>query len=346
MTSSVLQRVVGFIEPQVAPGQMKSFVIDQQIATIACDQFKNNFNKNWLQSRCSAFVGVASLIGFSFSIVKFFLTPIPALGWMGVSLILNRIWMSTRNREGYALQNALNAGDENAIIQQLSLGANIYQNVWPYGGAAPGLFQFTKGGSRTVLQYFAEQGQTKVIAYLAMLESDTTTRERIVTEALAHAKDIKTAQLLIDLGADIQKCGDDLLFFCSLEKDLDLMSFFVKKGYPLNAGIDDYEKWEAVFDKRQKRFGGNWDSRDGFARNLHPDFKTPLEELFDFDIGPNGKIESPFIKNPLVVLEALCSDPTVYQNKNSGEAFYHSLNKAGIRIRRANAHHLFELLNA
>lgn len=261
------------------------------------------------------------------------------------SFVLSQIWVYTRNREGYALDNALRAKDEDEIIRQLSLGANIYQKVWPYGGAAANLFPILKGGPRTVLQWFAERGDAKVLAYLAMLEPNIEKRKQLVTNALGHAKDIRIAQLLMDLGGNILEYNN-LLFSCCIGRNLELVSFFVKNGASLNAGIDDYEKWELDFARRERLYGGNWHpgNNEGVALNLHPSFKTPLEELLAPDLGPNGSIDSPFANNPSVVLEAICLDPTVYQTRNSANDLYHSLNRAGVRIRRQYAYDLFERL--
>lgn len=345
MTVSVLHRIIGSIEVQFSSERNIPFAIDERIAEIAYNQFAKNFYKNWFYSKCSSLVGLASLAGFGFSIYKFFITPVPAIGIAVASFVLSQIWVNTRNREGYALDSALRKRDENEVIRQLSLGANIYQRVGPYGGAGANLFQILKGRSRTVIQWFAERGDAKVVAYLAMLEPNIETRRRIVTDALRHAKDKKTAQLLIDLGGNVLECKE-LFFFCCINKDLELVNFFAKNGASLNAGIVDYEKWDADFDKRQRQFGGNWHhgNNEGIPENLHPDFKTPLEWLFASDCGPNGRIESPFANNPTVVLEAICLNSTVYQSKSSAEDLYHSLNRAGIRIRRQYAYNLFERL--
>lgn len=345
MTSSVLPKVIEAIEAQLFPERNEPFAIDGKIIEAARNQFTQNFNRNWFFSKCSTLTGLASLAGFGFSVYKFFITPIPAIGIAVASFALSQVWVNTRNREGYALDHALRTRDEDEIIRQLSLGANIHQKVWPYGGAAANLFPILKGGPRTVIQWFAEKGCPKVVAYLAMLEPNVETRKRIATDALSHAKDKKTAQLLIDLGGNVLG-RNDLFFFCCLKRNLELVSFFVQNGALLDAGIIDYEKWEADLDKRQRQFGGDWypGNNEGVAPNLHPSFQTPLERLLAPDFGPNGRIDSPFANNPSIVLEALCSDPTVYKHKNSAEDLYHSLNRAGIRIRRQSAQNLFEQL--
>lgn len=347
MTAPVLPKVIEAIEGQLSPQRNEPFAIDEKIIRAARNQFTQNFNRNWLFSKCSSLTGLASLAGFGFSVYKFFLTPIPAIGIAVASLALSQIWVNTRNREGYALDKALRARDEDEIIRQLSLGANIYQKIkiWPCDGAAANLFPvLKKGGPRTVIQWFTEKECYKVVAYLAMLEPNIETRKRIATDALSHAKDKKMAQLLIDLGGNVLECNN-LLFFCCLDRNLELVSFFVKNGAPLDAGIVDYEKWEADVDKRRREFGGNWnrENTEGVSPNLRPGFKRPLELLLAPDLNPE-RTESPFANNPSIVLEALCLDPAVYKGKNSAEDLYHSLNQAGIGIRRKYALKLFNRL--
>jgi hypothetical protein len=344
MTVSILPKVIEAIKVQLSSEKKEPFAIDERIAQTARNQFNGNFSMNCLYSKCSSCVGVASLVGFGFSVYKFFITPVPAIGIAAASFALSQVWINTRNREGYALDHALRTKDEDEIIRQLFLGANIYQKVWPYSGAAANLFPVLKGGPRTVIQWFSEKGFSKVVAYLAMLEPNIETRKRIATDALSHAKDKKTAQLLIDLGGNVLE-HSDLLFFCCLKGNLELVSFFVQNGALLDAGILDYEKWDADFDERQRQFGCNWSpgNNEGATPNLHPDFKTPLEQLLASDVSPSERIGS-LANNPSIVLEALCSDPAVYKDKNSAEDLYHSLNQGGIRIRRQDTHNLFERL--
>lgn len=343
---SLMQAIDLQLPPQRSEGSAP-FTIDEKIADAARNQFIQNFNKNRLYSTCSSLVGLASLAGFGFSVYKLFITPVPAIGIAVASFVLTQIWVNTRNREGYTLDHALRANDEDEAIRQLSLGANIYQEVWPYGGAAAHLFPLVKGGPRTVIQWFAEAGDSKAVAYLAMLEPNIETRKQIATNTLGHAKDTKTAQLLIDLGAHILG-RSDVFFLCCLKKNLELVSFFLQNGASLGAGIADYEKWEADLDQRQRQFGGDWypGNNEGVAPNLHPCFKTPLEQLVAYDVGPSGRIDSPLAANPSIVLKALCPDSTtVYENKKSAEDLYQSLNQAGIRIRRHSAYDLFERMN-
>jgi hypothetical protein len=176
-----------------------------------------------------------------------------------------------------------------------------------------------------------------------MLEPDLEKRNRMATEALHFSKDKKTAQLLVDLGGNIR--GQITLPF-SCKRDLELLSFFVENGAVLHAGIDDYEKWEADLERRKRLFGGDWypGNNEGVNPNLHPEFRTPLEWLLLINIGPSGKIETSFDRNPSVYLEAMHIDPLVYRVKNSAEDLYHSLNQTGIRIRRENAIKLFNRL--
>lgn len=351
MASAVLQSVIASIQAQlVSAVGGERFTIDQKVAETARYQFTQNYNRNWLYSKCSSLAGIASFVGFGLSVYKFFDSPISSIGLLGVSFVLNRLWIKTRNREGYALQDALNAESEDETILHLSLGANIYQKVWPCGGAAANLFPLVKGGPRTVIQMFAGSGCTKVVAYLAMLEPNLAKRIKMVTEAILYAADKKTAQLLIDLGGDIKAIDkdDQLLWSCCLRKDLELLSFFVDAGARLDAGITDYKRWQTDFDKRQEQFGGNWYSgnNEGVPSNLNPDFYTPLERLLKPNFGPNGRIDSPFINNPGKVLDAMRVDPTVYQNKSSAEELYHALNQAGVRIRLQQAADLFTQLQS
>jgi hypothetical protein len=298
MASAVLQSVMVSIQNQLPLGT-EGFIIDQKVAETARHQFAQNYNRNWLYSKCSSLVGVSSFIGFGISIYKFFASPIPAaIGLAGISFILNKLWIKTRNQEGYALQNALDAGSESESVLHLSLGANIYQKVWPCGGAAVGVFPVMVDEPMTVIQAFAKIGYTKVVAYLSMLESNLATRIKLVTEAIPYAADKKTAQLLIALGGDI-KAKDNLLFSCCSRKELELVSFFVDAGVKLDAGITDYERWQIDSDKRQKQFGNHWyeGNNEGGASNLHPSFCTPLEILLKPNYSPKGLIDSPFINN-------------------------------------------------
>lgn len=322
MTNVVSQEIMRPIELQLASEQKKSFEVESKLAKVARNQFTYNFNKNWLQSKCSSLLGVASLVGCGFSIYKFFFAPIPAIGLVGASFVLNQIWIHTRNREGYALEKALRVENEDKIIHQLSLGANIHQEIWPCGGAGANLIPILKGGPRTVIQWFAEKGYTKVVAYLAILESNNEKRKQIVTHALPHARDVKTAQLLMDLGGNVLECKENIFTYCCLKNNVELASFFVKNGASLNAGIIDYEKWDADMDNRKKQFGFELCG-----------FETPLEKLLTNNF-----------RNPVPVLEAMHIDPVLYQGKNSAEDLYHSLNCAGIRIRREYACNLFERL--
>lgn len=334
--------VIQAIQNQVSVLGKGCFTIDQKVAETARNQFMQNYNRNRLYSKYSSLAGLVSFAGFGFSAYQFFISPITALGLAGISFVLNRIWINTRNGEGYALQDALNAEDEDEIIRQLSLGANIYQKVWPYGGAAANLFPLLKGSPRTVMQKFAEAGLAKVVAYLSMLEPNLSKRTQMATEALPYAANENTAQLLLGLGGNLQE-AKNLLFSCCLRKDLELLRFFVKAGAKLDAGISDYQKWEADFERREKEFGGNWYDGiiEGVSPTLHPSFKTPLESLLKPDFGGEGRIDSPLANNPALIFEAMQVDSTVYKNRNSPEDLYHALNQAGVRIRQKQAQTLF-----
>lgn len=343
MTANVLPQVIRTIDLQLSSEKTLPFAIDEKTAQSARELFNKNYHWKWFYSKCSSLVGIAGLAGFGLSVFTFCITPVPAIGLAVASLVLGRIWVNTRNREGYALEQALAARDEHEIINRLSLGANIYQKVWLCGNAAACLFAVTKGAPRSVIQWFAEKGLSKVVAYLAMLAPDVETRGRLATEALSHAKDVKTAQLLIDLGGRVLE-SENLLRFCCLFNELELLSFFVQRGASLDAGIVDYEKWDTDCEERRIQFGERGDSghREGVAENLHSDFKTPLEHFFVVSTG----VETPYYDCPSVVLEALCLNPTVYRDKRSVEELYHSLNRAGLRIRRRIANLLFQQLLA
>ena len=345
MTTVALQGIVRAIQSQIPALGMDRFTIDQRVAEVAHEQFMHNYNRNCFYSKCSSLVGLVSFAGFGLSLYTLFISPIAAIAFASISFALNRFWVNTRNLEGYTLQNALNMRDEDEIIRQLSLGANIYQKVWPFGRAAANLFPMLKGGPRTVMQTFAEAGYPKVVAYLAMLEPDLLKRTQMATDTLSYAANRNTAQLLLDLGGDIQE-AKDVFFFCCLKKDIELVRFFVGAGARLDAGIPDYQRWQVDCEKREREFGGDWYSGniEGVSPTLHPNFTTPLERLLAPDVGRNGRIDSPFANNPVLILEAMHVDPSVYQNKNSPEELYHSLNQAGIRIRRQQAQALFARL--
>jgi hypothetical protein len=313
--------------------------IDEQVAKVGREQFTQNYYRNCLYSKCSNLAGISSFIGFGLSIYKFFTSPITAIGLAGISFILNRLWIKNRDQEGYALLNALKTESEDESIRQLSLGANIYAD----------LSEIYLKDSGTVLQRFAKRGKTKVVAYLASLESDLIKRTKIVTEALPYAANKETAQLLIDLGADITiNKHDDLMYFCCLRKNLELVKFFVDAGVKFDAGITDYEKWQTDLDERGQKFGVNWcsDNNAGVSPNLHPYFCTPLERLMGpyYYPKPNEKDDSPFINNAVEAFGAMGVDPSVYQNKNSATELYHALNRAGVRIRLQYAEILFTQL--
>ena len=188
-----------------------------------------NYNWNLFCSSCSSLAGLVSFAGFGFSAYELFTSPTNAIVLAGFSFAINKLWVATRNPEGYALQSALDTSDEGEIIRRLSLGANIYQSVWPFGGAAANLFPIVKGSSRTVMQMFAKAGCSHVVAYLAMLEPELSKRAQMATDALPYAKNKKTAKLLLDLGGNIHG-QKDLLSSCSLRKDLELVQFFVEAG--------------------------------------------------------------------------------------------------------------------
>ncbi|HEX2579397.1 MAG TPA: hypothetical protein VHK67_03230, partial [Rhabdochlamydiaceae bacterium] len=306
MSAVTLRGVIQAIQNQIPALGRDPFTIDQRVAEAARNQFSQNYNRNWLYSKCSSLVGLVSFAGFGLAAYQLFISPIAAIAFASISFALSQLWVNTRNREGYALQNALNARDEDEIIRLLSLGANIYQKVWPYGGAAANLFPILKGGPRTVMQTFAEAGHAKVVAYLAMLEPDVLKRAQMATDTLPYAVNRSTARLLLDLGANIHG-AKDVLSFCCLRRDLEMVRFFAEAGARLDSGIPDYQRWQADFERREREFGGNWypGNNEGVSLTLHPDFKTPLERLLAPDFGPNGRIESPFANNPALILEAM-----------------------------------------
>lgn len=71
--------------------ERERFIIDQAVAEKARHEFTQNYNINWLCSKSSSLVGVASLIGLRFSAYECFSSPISALGLAGMSLMLNRL---------------------------------------------------------------------------------------------------------------------------------------------------------------------------------------------------------------------------------------------------------------
>lgn len=345
--NKVLQNAMSMIRNQLPPAAGRHFVIDEKIASAARNQFNQNFNLNRTASRRASIAGSISVISAIPSLYLIFTSPLHGLALSTCSFALNRVWVKTRNREGYMLHAALYESNEEAVIRQLSLGANVYQRVWTYGGAAPTFIPFIKGGSSAVMSWFAQKGFMKVVAYLAMLEPDVSRRALLATEALGKAHDAQTAQLLLDLGANIQQDGDRLLFSCCLNNNLDLLRFFVAAGAKLDVGIVDYQKWQANYDLRQRQFGHNWypGNNDGVDINLHPDFATPLERFIEPNVRNGGDDPLSFANRPAVVLEAMGVDPSVYLQKSSAEELYHSLNRAGIRIRRQRVDPLFEKLS-
>ena len=109
-----------------------------------------------------------------------------------------------------------------------------------------------------------------------MLEPDLLKRTQMATDTLSYAANRNTAQLLLDLGGNVQE-AKDVFFFCCLRRDIELVRFFVEAGARLDAGIPDYQRWEVDFERREREFGGNWYSgnNEGVSPTLHPDFKTP-----------------------------------------------------------------------
>ena len=209
MVVSPLEQVV---QAQIPALDLSRFTIDQKIAEAVRYQFMQNYNRNRFYSACSSLVGLVSFVGFGFSLYKLFISPAAAVAFAAISFALNRLWVNTRNQEGYALEKAFKAQDDEGSIWELSLGANIYQEVWPCGGAAANLFTLLKGSPRTVMQAFTERGNVKVVAYLAMLEPDLVKQSQMATDALPYARDDKTAQLLLDLGGKIQEAEDQRLW--------------------------------------------------------------------------------------------------------------------------------------
>lgn len=309
MQATTLQDVINHIDSQLSLLGKTPFAIDEKIANAACDQFDQNYEGHWFNKHW------------------FFKT----------SCARSLIERVTSNNHNSLLEKALQTQDNNESIRQFSLGGEIYGVIGPCDN------------TRTLIQWFTEQQRTKVVAYLAILQPDALTRAWMVTEALGFAQDTKTAQLLIDLGANLNINYRFLLSSCCKRRDVELLSFFVKAGVKLDAEITDYEKWQADCDELTLN-GNNW-SLDEVRHhiNLHPNFKTPLEAFIaEPDISAKGEVrEIPTTRDPTIVLDTICKamdvDPSLYQ-KSSAEDLYHSLNQAGIRIRRQMAEDLFARL--
>jgi len=310
--------------------------IDDRAVAQMREEFNENFSRKRLYSNLSTLLVVGGAVGFGKAIYSAFKSPLLALGYAVAGAALVKLWTMTRNQEGYALQSALSEKEQPKIIEKLSLGANIHGKVWFYGGAAPALASFVKGGSWSVLEWFADEGFTQVIAYLALLEPNDDKRASMATKALQSAKDIKTAQLLIDLGGKPTE-NKKILYTCCINGNLELLKFYIQAGVKLDAGIDNYVTWQEDYNSRERQFGGNWypGNSEGVSPNLHPTFRTPLEMMLYLDK------ESPLKLTD--VIEAMVPDPSTI-NQNSAEELYHSLNKAGVRIRRQFADVLFEKL--
>lgn len=204
-----LNNCVNYIESQLI-SETNYFKRDPQVEEIARREFNGNFNYAIRQSNLSAFCGVVSLMTFSCSLS---LPTAPFLGLVSASVTLSQIWKKYYYRERQFLQNAVAADDENAIIYQLSLGADISQPIWPTGWIRTNRFEyFLMGGCpRSPVQWFTEKECYKVVAYLAILQFDDLARSDAMTKALTRAKDKKMLQLLVNFGGDILSKREELL---------------------------------------------------------------------------------------------------------------------------------------
>ena len=342
--SDVITRAISYIGLQKTRGG--PFEVDETIANLARRVFHENLCKNRIVSTAASLLGGVGVIGSGVAVVMVFYSFPCALCVAAVSIVCFKLFADLRNREGYRLHEALVSGSQEEQIRQLSLGSNIYQSIWPYGGAAPRFMQFVKGGPRTLCQWLAGAGKYESLAYALMLEEDLTKRAELATQAIPEAKNIEIAQLLLDFGARLE--NGEIFYFCCLSKNLELVNFFVTKGARINAGINDYEQWQRDVDHREIEYGGNWfpPNSDGVSPTLHPRFRTPLETLVEPDVGPNGRIASPSTENPRLALQALGIDSTVYTDKETAEDLFHALNRVGARIRLEWARKIFIKLNA
>jgi len=338
MAAATLQPVIHSIQTQLPSLGRDRFQIDQKIAETARKQFNWNLKKNQFYSTCSSVLGGYGVVNLIISIKEFIsshMRSTESIRWIGVSIMLNILWIYTRNREGYALQNALDKKNEDEVIYQLSLGADIHQPIWN-GNAASSLFSPRHGQQPiTAMEWFAECGYTKVVAYLAMLEPNFEKRVKQATKALPYAKDVKMAQLLIDLGGEIYQ-AKQLLSLCCRNKNLPLFSFFLQMGARLDAEISDYIRWQDDLDNADPA------SVKELPFNLHPSFRTPLESLLQLGDGPNRAASSTIA--PSAAFEAMNINPLIYQTKTSPEELYRVLNESGVRIRREAANELFDRL--
>ncbi len=332
-----VKAAIHHIDTLLNPSEDTPFKVDEDIAAIARNVFQKNFCNNRIVSGISLLFGTVGVLGLGCAAAITFSNLPLALCIAAISAVSIKIFLTIRNPEGYRLQEALNSKSCDEKISQLSLGANIYQSVWPCGGAKAGLFQITKGLARTLCQHFAEEGERRVLTYVLMLEKDHTKRTQLATQAISHSKNIETAQLLLNFGAKIDKDNDKTLFFCTLGNKLLLTKFFVEHGARIDAGIKDYKNWQIELDKRQREFRGNWTPSNsyGVSPKLHPCFNTPLENLTDPHFSGNRG------SDPRFALEALCLNPSVYQNKKSADELYIALNENGARIRFENAERIF-----
>jgi hypothetical protein len=311
------------------------FQVDARIADAARKLFCSNFRKNRIVSRTALFFKISGSIGLVGAVVTVFSNPLVALSIAAISAIALVVFAKMRNPEGYRLQDALHSKSEDDTIRQLSLGANIYQWIYFYGDAAPGLLGMGKGAPIPLCKYFAEQGQRKVLAYLLMMEKDSKKRAELATQAIPRSKDIETAQHLLAFGAKI-KGNDEPFYFYRFKDNLDLAEFFVERGLRIDGGIDNYEEWQAGLDRGVHEFDNSFTSVLG----------TPLEALTTPTAGPEGLEESPSTKDPRLAFKALRIAPSVYTDKATAEELYHALNKSGARIRLSHAKEIFDKLHA
>jgi len=256
------------------------------------------------------------------------------------SVALIVIWVGNRNRERFLLQDALDLGDEKQKIEKLSRGADIYGKV-SRSGANPGLLNFPRGETISVLEWFAKYEYTQVVAYLLLLEPDARRRAQLATKALTSAKDQTIAQKFIDLGGNPAE-NIQALLNSILDRRLNMFEFYITNGVKLHADIPNYQAWQKALDERQQHLGNTGDAENS---NLDPHFRTPFEQMLDLNEKSKFRLEIRDILNATMSVVRGSYDYHTPQTLYAPQTLYESLNKSGIRIRREYVEKFFSQLN-
>ena len=322
----ILRNALNSIETQLA---LPTFTIDASIATLARNQFNHHATINRYWSIAASLAGVIGLVVCAVSIYLAFVS-LPFISLIGISILLVGFWISKRNHRELLLQNAANATTEESAITILSQGVEIDERVksgkFPYARSIP------------LMRYFMGKKQYRVAAYLAMIAPTPEKMRAWAMDNICLVRNVKEIQLLRDFGAQPSQVNShDLLYLCCGENNLELLSAFVEAGAKLDAGIQDYVQWQQGLDELTYP-DGRYYGKGPPNSPLSSGFETPLEILLQHNVCL-GEIST----QPHAILRAMRVDPSIY-DVNSREDLYHSLNKAGVRIRRQIAYKLFDAL--